>query len=53
MEWELGIKQNEKSAGPFFFLGGGGGGGLEDTLDINYFRAKQMKQSSIKLRESL
>lgn len=50
MEWELGIKQNEKSAGPFFFLGRGG---LEDTLDINYFRAKQMKQSSIKLRESL
>ena len=49
MEWELGIKQNEKSAGPFFW----GGGGLEDTLDINYFRAKQMKQSSIKLRESL
>lgn len=47
MEWELGIKQNEKSAGPFFW------GGLEDTLDINYFRAKQMKQSSIKLRESL
>ena len=51
MEWELGIKQNEKSAGPFFFFGGEGG--LEDTLDINYFRAKQMKQSSIKLRESL
>ena len=47
MEWGLGIKQNEKSAGPFF------GGVLEDTLDINYFRAKQMKQSSIKLRESL
>ena len=52
MEWELGIKQNEESAGLFFWRGRGGGG-LEDNLDIDYFRAKQMKQPSIKLRESL